>query len=279
MTFLNYAQVGTEGHCLLFLHGLNESLDGYRPVMKELEGGLRMHAVDLRGHGNSPWRQPYNLAAYAADIVEYIRTEIGGFTILSGHSLGGLVSAGVAANHPGLVEAVILEDPPFYTAQLPVLKRSPLYDLFTSVRGLLTEHQQKEGEMDELLKLVDQWRVAGSDSPLLRDAYGDNYVKQLALDLHRTDPSTLDPVLNGSLFDGFEPDSLLSQIRCPVMLIAGNSNRGSALREEDADRVASLVDDLEITKLDKVGHEIHTTQPLWFANTIRKFLVAKEMLA
>ena len=155
-------------------------MDGYRPVMKELEGSLCTHAVDLRGHGNSPWRQPYNLAAYMADIIEYIREEMGGFTILSGHSLGGLVSVGVAANHPGLVEAVILEDPPFYTAQLSILKRSPLYDLFTSVHDLLTEHQEKEGEIIERSGESPMFRTFGffnnGNRPLQQ---GDGFVRLL----------------------------------------------------------------------------------------------------
>lgn len=108
---LNHIQVGNAGPSLLFLHGLNESLDGYQPVMKELGSGLRMYAIDLRGHGDSPWQKPYDLGAFVHDVVEHIREEIGSPVILSGHSVGGLISAGIAAKHPGLVEAAILEEP------------------------------------------------------------------------------------------------------------------------------------------------------------------------
>jgi pimeloyl-ACP methyl ester carboxylesterase len=279
MKILNHIQVGTGTTTLLFLHGLNESLDSYQPVVNELESSLLMHAIDLRGHGNSPWRQPYDLSAYMDDVVEYIHEEIDGASILSGHSLGGLIATGIAATHPGLVQALILEDPPFYTAQLPVLRHSPMYELFTSVRGLLLHHHEHGGELEELLHLVREWRVEGPESPKLIEAFGENYVKQLALDLHRTDPSTLDPVLAGTVFDGFEPDALLTKISCPVLLIAGDSQRGGVLREQDIDRIGSLVEGIEIIRLSEIGHEIHATRPRWFAEVLRGFLVENKLLA
>jgi pimeloyl-ACP methyl ester carboxylesterase len=246
--------------------------------MRELDDALRMHALDLRGHGSSPWRQPYDLAAYLDDVIKYIREEIGRSTVLSGHSLGGLISAGIAARQPDLVDAVIFEDPPFYTAQLPVLKRSPLYEIFQSVRGLLVKHHDNEGELRDLMRLVEPWRAGGPDSPTLTEAYGESYVRQLALDLHRTDPRTLDPVLDGSLFGEFEPEATLSEITCPVLLIAGSSSRGGVLREQDIDRIESLVAGIEIIKLPDSGHDIHTIRPGWFAEVLRDFLAANKML-
>ena len=93
---LNQLEAGKRGLSVLLLHGLNESFQGYRPVIEYLKPHIRLYALDFRGHGLSPRMFSYQLRDYAADIIGFIETETEPPIILAGHSLGGLVAAFVA---------------------------------------------------------------------------------------------------------------------------------------------------------------------------------------
>ena len=75
--------------------------------------GWRVVAVDLRGHGTSPrFHGRATVSDLADDVSAVIESSGAAANLLVGHSLGGAVSAEVAARHPDLVEHLVLEDPP-----------------------------------------------------------------------------------------------------------------------------------------------------------------------
>lgn len=74
--------------------------------------GLPALALDLPGHGDSSWRSDadYSPHTLAPDVAVALRAWTNRPQVLVGHSLGGLVSAAVAAAHPELVRALLLVD-------------------------------------------------------------------------------------------------------------------------------------------------------------------------
>ena len=68
--------------------------------------------IDLPGHGDSSWREDldYSPAALAADVAVAVEQWTQTPQVLIGHSLGGLTSAVIAAQHPQLVAELILVD-------------------------------------------------------------------------------------------------------------------------------------------------------------------------
>jgi pimeloyl-ACP methyl ester carboxylesterase len=90
---------------VLLLHGICSS----GATWWEIAGGLddaTAFAPDLRGHGESPRAERYGAADYAGDLD-------GGWDLVIGHSLGGLIAARASVEDPGFARRLILIDPVF----------------------------------------------------------------------------------------------------------------------------------------------------------------------
>ena len=117
-----YFELGAaRGETLLFLHGLTDSSRSFHATMvhlTRLRPGLRLVAVDQRGHGASSMPDPercrdvpeecFRPADYAADaiaLLDHLGVET---ATLVGHSMGSMVSQEIALSHPERVARVVL---------------------------------------------------------------------------------------------------------------------------------------------------------------------------
>jgi pimeloyl-ACP methyl ester carboxylesterase len=194
---------------------------------------------------------------------------IGAPAVVAGHSLGGLVAAALAADTPTLVRGVSLEDPPMYLGDMTRFRQTAFYDGFVALRRMLHEHAAASGKFDDLLLRVGQ-QPAG-DGRTLAEAKSAEDVRYRAEQLDHLDPRALDAAIDGSVFHGFEPDDLLAQIRCPVHLLAGQADLGSALIAADVDRLVHTVPDCTVTMVNGVGHGIHNEQPRRYIHELHHF--------
>jgi lipase len=94
------------------LHGLRNHGRHFAPLAAEL-GGYHVVAVDLLGHGHSPWEPPWDIATHVDAIVETVGVRE---SVLIGHSFGGRLAFELAARAPSLVPKLVLLDP---VVQLP----------------------------------------------------------------------------------------------------------------------------------------------------------------
>lgn len=93
---------GAGGPLLVLLHGQGANGDvwaGLRDMAARDWPGACL-IPDLRGHGRSPWREPYAYATYAADVAELIGPDQEAFLV--GHSMGGAISLMLATPWFGL---------------------------------------------------------------------------------------------------------------------------------------------------------------------------------
>jgi len=98
---------------LLLLHGIWDTWRIFARVGAALAAERTVHAVDLRGHGDSDKPETdYGHEDYAAD-VRGVLDALGVTRVdLLGFSLGALVAARLAADTPERVARLLLEDPP-----------------------------------------------------------------------------------------------------------------------------------------------------------------------
>jgi pimeloyl-ACP methyl ester carboxylesterase len=80
-----------DGKPLVLVHGITEARGMWDPVTDLLASQWRVVRVDLRGHGASDRRPPYDLATMAGDVAAVVDSLGFDRPLLVGHSLGGAV--------------------------------------------------------------------------------------------------------------------------------------------------------------------------------------------
>jgi pimeloyl-ACP methyl ester carboxylesterase len=122
-----------QGPAVVLLHDLLVSHLAFDRVMDGLGTEFRVLAPDLPGFGESekppPTRYPYGIEAFSESVVDLIAgLELGRVSVV-GHSLGGATAIALAADHPELVERLVLVDPMVYPFRLDFLSRVLLLPL------------------------------------------------------------------------------------------------------------------------------------------------------
>jgi non-heme chloroperoxidase len=257
---LHYAEVPRARPPLVLLHGITDSHVSYLPLMPELAEDWRVYALDLRGHGQSGHVSgAYRVRDYAGDLQVFLRSIVAEPAVLVGHSLGGLVAACAAGESGARLRGLFLEDPPIYTASMPAIKGTSTYAIFVTWRNILTDHAQSGASADDLVKQI-------------TDTVSAERLHTRAEQLHQLDPQVLDAVVEGSLFEGFNPDEVLPRISCPTRLLAAQYDLGGTMTEADVMRVVSTIPDCAYTILKNVSHDIHQEWPHDYMRELRGFL-------
>lgn len=267
----HYAEAAGPGPALVILHGLTGSHAEFLHLVPKLARQAHVYLFDLRGHGRSEWTKTgYQLADYGRDVINFLQQIVARPAILLGHSLGGLVTSWLAANAPHLLQGVILEDSPFYIMQMPRLGETWFHAYFVALREHLAQHHANGGSLEDMVTYVGLTPVDAERTML--DVAGLEAVRERALQLHQVDPAALDPLLEGDLFNGQEPDDLLAQIRCPVHLIAAQSDQGGAMTVQDVQRAAAQMSHCTHAIIEGAGHDVHLDQPQAFLQELKRFL-------
>lgn len=120
---LNAKKIGNGPHSIIFVHGLGGDTSYYTPVINSLglnkddQSQYTSLLFDLEGHGRSPTKATSKLTigSFAEDIAELIKVldmpTQNGITLVA-HSMGCLVAALYAYQHPNIVNRLILIGPP-----------------------------------------------------------------------------------------------------------------------------------------------------------------------
>ena len=107
------AQAGVHGPPLILLHGLAGSGAWWRHNLPALSGAYRVTVIDLPGFGSSHPDARLILDEVPAQVVALL-DELGiERAHVIGHSMGGLVAGGLAADHPERVDRLVLVDAGF----------------------------------------------------------------------------------------------------------------------------------------------------------------------
>lgn len=105
---LHYESVG-EGSPVLAIHGLGSSTRDWERQVDVLAESHRVVTVDLRGHGKSDKPQGrYSIQLFSDDVAELVRQlDLVPVTVV-GISLGGMVAFQLAADHPDLIDRLVV---------------------------------------------------------------------------------------------------------------------------------------------------------------------------
>jgi lipase len=106
---LNAYEWGEPGNPrLVCLHGVSSYGGRFDGLVEPLADRYHVVALDLLGHGHSPWEPPWSVEAHLDAILASVPD---GPATWIGHSFGGRLAAELAAREPDRVERVVLLDP------------------------------------------------------------------------------------------------------------------------------------------------------------------------
>jgi len=232
-----------------FLHGSSDSSQCWEPLIRAMPG-IRALAIDARGHGESDLpAEPLSYSVLRDDAALVLSSQPGeGGVVVVGHSLGAMSAAYLAASRPDLVRAVVLEDPP---------TGGPLVEPDEPVPTWLAD----------LLALDLPTRIAQgrSDNP----AWPDDELEPWAVSKAQVD---LD-VFTLPFQDPTPLTDQLAAIKCPVLLIHGDPDRGSLISPDYAQRCAqAAAGEFRAVHIPGAGHSVHRDNRSQYLAELTAFL-------
>ncbi|MDX1597364.1 alpha/beta fold hydrolase [uncultured Marinobacter sp.] len=257
---LNHRITG-EGAPLIVLHGLFGSMDNLGGIIRRLQEGWQVHALDQRNHGNSPHTETMDYPAMAADVVAYMDAQGLDKAAILGHSMGGKTAMQVALMAPERVDRVIVADiapvayKPRHDAILEGLTSLDLTAVKTrrDADRLLAEYVEMPPVRQFLLKNLERvpegeqkpgeglyrWRL---NLPVIEASY-----PKLALAPEGDGP------YNG-----------------PVMFLKGEDS--AYIQDKHWDEIRRLFPSAELQIIEGTGHWLHAEKPDAFEALCRAFL-------
>lgn len=277
---LNYGEGPPNGPPFVILHGGAASWRYADDLIALLVSRWHVFAPDFRGHGLSgrvPGR--YTLRDYAADTAAFLDQAVREPAVVYGHSLGAEVAIVVAATYPDLVRAVIHGDVTFRRDDHPAKadEDNLQYKLHMAQNELWHRLAGRPStEIAAALRAMPVY-VPGTEEPVRAgDAFGEAnpWFEFQATNLHRLDLGMLAAVREGrdAMRDGYEPETLLPAISCPVLILQADPAAGGALSDADVELGLRLLPQATHLRLDGIGHELHGRHAQRVLDAIGPFL-------
>ncbi|MEV4895524.1 alpha/beta hydrolase [Nonomuraea sp. NPDC055795] len=300
-TVLSYVRGPEAGVPLLLVPGQMSLWSSYRRVMPELARQFTVFAVDVRGHGNSSWTPgDYSWDSAGDDLARLLREVIGRPAIVSGNSSGGVLALWCASRTPEEVAAIVLEDPPIFSAEMPRFRDrdrwvygslahavSVLGDLDPRrVAGIYRQEipvsETRSVRMPERLvglfdRLVARHRRRHPGRPAsLGVRWLPRSLEEMVRAASMFDPDFAQAFLDGRFYGDFSHEAALRATTCPVLLLHANWNRYDnhglvgAMDDDDARRVRELAPQTVYRRID-ARHVIHGDKPHAFTAALTDF--------
>jgi pimeloyl-ACP methyl ester carboxylesterase len=237
---------------VLLLHGITSTVRTWDWAVPHLVGRYRVIRLDFRGHGRSD-RAPgeYHYAGYVSDAAAACRQLAGGPCAVIGHSLGGGTAAALAQQHPELVRAVVLEDPPLGISG--DLEDNALRAMFALMRESVPRLQADGIPVTTLTEVLG--RAPSAAGRLFGELLHPDALEAMAAGMLELDATVLDPVLDGTMRPAFDPDQ---PIPVPVLVLAADpSSPDVVARTTDLERIAASSPHARISVVGGASHLVH----------------------
>jgi len=239
----------TQATPLVCLHGLRAYGHWFDELAAVVSDRYRVLALDQRGRGETDWAADgdYTREAYVSDVEAFVETLQLDRFILIGHSMGGLNAIHYAARHPERVLALgILDigpeiDPAGMQRIRAELGETPAgFDSWQAAKAFLQMRHPKASEENRQTRLT--WM-------LKEDADG-----RIAW---RIDQAIFDPNLKPD--DPQQTWDLLSQIRCPTLILRGGES--DVLSVDTCQKMLARIPDGQWVEIPGAGHMVIEDNP------------------
>jgi pimeloyl-ACP methyl ester carboxylesterase len=265
---LNFHESGSASATCVLIHGFGDGKYVWDRFTSSISDLFRTIAVDLRGHGESPWDRSgeYHIDQHVTDVLRIIDVLQLTCFVLVGHSLGGEIALRVAdARRDNLIGCVLVDFGPDINREGSA---RIIHDFNDSVR---TWHSLFEYEswLRERRPLVHPSMVAALAFGALRQQ------------LDGTFRLKCDPAIGRLTMRERHDNTLLwrmlASIPSPVLIIRGVGS--SVLSREVAERMRNVLPNAHLRMIPNAGHAVMTDNPEAFADTVHRFLSEAQDVA
>lgn len=250
---------GGHGSPVLLLHGLTDAAGTWQQVADALARSHEVIVPDQRGHGDSSAPDGgYAVEDFVRDAAALITAlEIAPAAVV-GHSLGGLIALHLAASHPYLVSRLVVEDPPLLpdwmegdvSPQEVDQRRAAWFASVIEIRAM-----SPGDRLRHIQERSPNWQ------PGLYAAWVES---KLAMSPRLWKPGGVD--LRGDW------QAALRRVRCPLLLVRGESALGSLVDEQREREVLDLVRDSRAVHIPGAAHAVHKDAFPAFMAVVAPFL-------
>ena len=249
---IHITRTGTEKPPIVLAHGYTDDGLCWTDVALKLEATYDLVMVDAIGHGDSSritLGEPFDLV----DDLYQVILALGLIKpVLVGHSMGALVGAGVAAVHPDLLSALILEDVPWFEKAAPVKEKSE-QPAFPDVVANL-----QQGSLEQAISYSKKHNTRWPDS--MHEPWARSKMK-FDLNLYKTKwpqaPSW---------------DVIANAITCPTLFITGETRYGGLLTPTLAIKAIELMKDAAVGSVPGAGHCVRYDQFSTYMRVLQNYL-------
>lgn len=248
---LRYAVQGDPaGHPVILLHGLSDSWFSFSRILPLLPVGLRVHALDQRGHGDSDRPATgYGMRDLAADVLAYMDAQGIPRATIVGHSMGSFVAQQVALAAPGRVTRLVL------------------VGSGTTARGFLGIDALKAA-VDSLGDPIPEAFTREFQTTAIHVPVPPAFLDRVVADSRRLPAHAWRQLLDGML--AAEPPARLRASRIPTLVLWGERDAFVPRTEQHA--LVALLGSATLIAYPETGHSPHWEHPADVARDLAAFI-------
>lgn len=240
------------GDPVVLIHGVGMRAEAWAPQFAALAADHRVIAIDMPGHGDSDPLPGGALlpdyVAWAAQVIEALNL---GPVSLAGHSMGALITAGLAVERPDLVRRAALLN--------GVHRRSPV-----ARASVLTRAAEIAADAGGIEGPLDRWFAPEEDA--LRDQVA-GWLRAVS---HRGYATAYRAFAEG---DTVYADRL-DQIRCPLLVLTGDGDANSTPAMTET--MAEMAPHGRAAIISGHRHMVNLTAPEAVTAELQRWLSTKE---
>lgn len=207
---------GKNPNVLICVHGLTRNSSDFDFLAEDLASEYRVICPDVAGRGKSEYlKDPsqYNYVTYVADMLHVMQQLGVNQCDFVGTSMGGLIGMMIAANVPGVIKKLVMNDIG------PFISKDGLKRIGEFV-GSAPDFANKEGVRKYFAETCKPWGIADEkfvEHIAENSVYEDGEVFKVAYDPHIGDVFKED-------FDDVDLWPVWEQVTCPVLLLRGEKS-------------------------------------------------------
>ena len=240
---------------LILQHGFSDNGLCWGPVAEELGGEYDIIMPDARGHGLSQRVARGEKIDQAADLVALLSALGVAKAVFAGHSMGAHLVSDLASRFPELVQAVLLEDPPWFPSRP---------DGATGPRGSMEQSPLGQWMIDLRKKSLEQIMAeCRQEHPTWPEAYVVPWCRgKVELDLNFL-------AAENSMGSWQER---IPRIKSPTLVITADPEQGGLVTPEVAITAQALNPIIRVVNFQGVGHHVRFAVHDAYMQVFKSFL-------